>query len=331
MTATNLNYTMPGRTNSAVNSSDEATNRSAFLTDYLKEVFKTFNKKTVMKDLIKKKTIAKGVKAGRFYFTGTKEAKTLIRGNQGDGSALLTNYKDIETDNIMYSDSFVYDTDVLQNPYDIINESAVADGVALAEEFDYQISIMINKAASENHRVNNPDGSTRAGGSIVTLAAAGDESDPETLAAGFQTISEEMDEKNIPESGRIAVMKSSTYNTLLNNDKLVNMDYSTGNGHYASAKLKEVFGFRVIKSQNFADTEVTKYTAGTLEEKYNHDCSNTIALCFTSEAAACVISRSLKVERDRVIRAQGEYIITTMLKGIDSLRPECSAVLKKTV
>lgn len=327
--------TLAGADNLAVPNADENINRENYLVRYLQIVFNVYKDATIFQNLITKKSLAKGAKSAIFYFTGTKEAKFLQRAQEATGDAMLYNAKTIELDDIMYSDSFIADVDQHMSVMDVISENAREDGIALARELDYQINIMINKSATENFPVNNPDGTTRAGGTEIVLAAAGDEDDPNKLIAAFKLAAQAFDEKNVPMENRYLVVKPKLFYVLLDADKLLNVDYSTRNGDYAEAKLKGVIGFKLMVSNLLVDFDPATEWAGKytgLQAKYNHDCSNTIALAFDKNAAGVVMARNLKVEKGREFKAQGEFVMTTMFKGVDTLNPlGACRVLKATV
>lgn len=330
-----FNPTLSGGVNLSAPDANEAVNRENYLVRYMQIVFHVYKDMTLFQNLVKRQTLAKGAKSGIFYFTGTKEAKFLARAQEATGVAMKYNAKTIELDDIMYSDSFIADVDEHMSVMDVISENAREDGIALAKELDYQVNIMINKSATLNYPVEMPDGSTRPGGTEIVLAAAGDEDVPEKLIAAIKAVAQSFDEKNVPMEDRNLVVKPATFYTLLDAEKLLNVDYSQGNGGYAEAKLKGVVGFKLLVSNLLVDFDpstewVDKYTG--LQAKYNHDCSNTIALGFNKDSVGIVMARSMKVEKGREFKAQGEFVMTTMFKGVDTLNPTGAArILKATV
>lgn len=326
--------TLSGATNLAVQDASESVNRENYLIRYMQIVFHTYKNKTIFQDKVIKQMLAKGAKAGVFPFTGTKSVKFLARAEEAQGSALKFNQKQIALDDLMYCDSFIADIDEQMSVLDVISESAREDGIALATELDYQVNIMINKASTLNHPVEMEDGSTRPGGTEIILAAIGDESDAEKLLAAFKLMAQDFDEKNVPSEGRYLAVKPATFYTLLDADKLLNVDFTTNNGDYAQAKMKGVMGFTLLTSNLIVDFDPavqwpSKYEG--LQDKYNFDCSDTIALAFDKHAAGIVMARDMKVEKGREFKAQGEFIMTTIFKGIDALNPTgAGRILKKT-
>lgn len=337
-----FNPSLPGGTNLSTPSADESVNRENYLVAYLQTVFATYKDKTQYLDKVMKKTLAKGAKSARFYFTGTKNAKFLPRATEAKGGALKFAAKDIELDDIMYSDSFIADVDDHMSVLDTMMENAREDGIALARELDYQISIMITKCSGLNFPVDTPDGTTKPGGTQITLAAVGDEDDAEKLVAAIKAMAQSFDEKNVPDQDRNLFVKPSIFYTLLDSNKLINTDFSAGND-FGQAQLKGAFGFKLFMSNLLVDEDtstwtvedetgstVTKYTGQ--QAKYSHDCTNVIAQAFDKNSVGVVMARNIKVEKGREYRAQGHFIMTTVFKGIDTLNPVgCGVILKTTV
>ena len=327
----------PGGVNQSTPNADESLNRAQFLVRYLGLVFATYKDEVKYASKISKKTLAKGAKSHIFYFTGIKQPKFLARGEESKGESLHFASKTIELDDLMYCDSFVADVDEHMSVLDVINEHAREDGIAIAKEVDIQVSIMITKSASENFPVTNPDGTTRDGGTVATLAAIGDELIAEKLVAGIKGLALAMDQKNVPKAGRYLFMKPEYYYVLVEAEKIISSDYSSNNGDYAKGIVKGVAGFEIVQSNLLVDEDTATWKAPNgsddkytnMQVKYKHDCTNVIMQAFRAEAVGMVMGREIKVEKGRQPRAQGEFIMTTIFKGIDTLNPVNAAILKK--
>lgn len=331
-----FNPTLPGAQNLSTPNADETINRKTFLTKYLQTVFRTFKDDTKFMDKITKKILGKGAKSGTFYFTGTKQVQFLKRAEEAKGNAMLYNDFQIALEDLMYCDSFIADIDDIQSVLDVIAENAREDGIALALELDKQITIMINKASGLNARVNNPDGSPRPGGTQIEVPN-GTADDPEVLLQAVKAAAQSLDEKNVPKENRWLAMRPAVFYTLLEAGKILNADFSKDNGDYAEGRLKGAFGFKVITSNTVVDEDTStwldidgvspKYSG--LQDKYNHDCTGTLMLAFTRGAVGMVMGRDIKVERARQVRAQGEFIMTTVFKGMEPLNPVEACLIKE--
>jgi len=320
------NYTgsTPGADNAYTPSADEAENRKNFQMLYISTVYRAMQDKLIFTKNITKKTLAKGAKSAVFPFTGVKTARHLQRTEKIAGSALAFTQKVIELDDLMYSDSFIATVDTIMSNMDIIAENATADGEAIAKELEYQANIMINKSATLNHPIKNEDGSYRRGGSEIVLNAVGDEEDSEKLIQAFKLLAKDFAEKNVDVSECILAVTPAVFFTLLDSDKLININTSEGNGNYSTATLKGIFGFKLQMTNLIVDFNpsvewVGKYTG--LQSKYNHDCSKTIALAFNADAAGFLVARDIKMEEGYEMDAQGKMIVVSIFKGFDTLNP----------
>lgn len=93
-----------------------------------------------------------------------------------------------------------------------------------------------------------PEKNSIGAGKSVTLANAGDEADPDILAQAITSILVQMEEEEIPVEESVVMVRPTEYNTLLNNNKLIDGEFSPGNGDYASMKITKIADTRIVKS-----------------------------------------------------------------------------------
>lgn len=89
------------------------------------------------------------------------------------------------------------------------------------------------------------------GGTVVTLAAADDEEDPELLELAIQKLCQTIEEKDVDIMEAVLLMRPAQYYTLLKNDKLISKDFSTANGDYAEGKVLKSNGVRIQTTNRF--------------------------------------------------------------------------------
>lgn len=89
------------------------------------------------------------------------------------------------------------------------------------------------------------------GGTIHILDAAGDELDPELLELAVQDLCQAIEEKDVDIMEAVLLMRPAQYYTLLKNDKLIDKDFSTGNGDYAAGKVLKSNGVRLQVTNRF--------------------------------------------------------------------------------
>jgi len=100
------------------------------------------------------------------------------------------------------------------------------------------------------------------GGTVIQLAAAGDEEDPELLELAIQDLCQKIEEKDVDIMEAVLLMRPAQYYTLLKNDKLLDKDFSSANGDYAQGKVLKSNGVRLQVTNRFpkaSDVGVTHY------------------------------------------------------------------------
>lgn len=89
------------------------------------------------------------------------------------------------------------------------------------------------------------------GGTCVVLPALGDEIDADLLTASIYSMCQNIEEKDVELEEAVLLMRPAQYYALLNNDKLLNQDFSTGNGDYARGTVLRANGVRIQKTNRF--------------------------------------------------------------------------------
>ena len=89
------------------------------------------------------------------------------------------------------------------------------------------------------------------GGTIVILDAIGDENDPDLLELSIQDLCQGIEEKDVDKDDAVLLMRPAQYYTLLKNDKLLDRDFSTSNGDYASGTVMKSNGVRIQVTNRF--------------------------------------------------------------------------------
>lgn len=93
-------------------------------------------------------------------------------------------------------------------------------------------------------------------GKRTELAADGADEDPDALYAAIESIIVNMEEEEVDIEQCGLFLRPTQYRVLLNNDKLINRDFSMDNGDFANGTLKTVLGVPIIKTTRLANTQV---------------------------------------------------------------------------
>ena len=244
--------TRPGQSNAAGSA------RALYLKLFSGEMFKGFQRNTIARDLVMKRTLTNG-KSLQFIYTGRTKAEYHTPGNSilgnSDGAPPVAE-KTITCDDLLISSAFVYELDETLSHYDLRGEISKKIGYALAEKYDRLIFRQIAKGA----RLASPitkSGFVEPGGTQIQLTRSGVTNataayDSTCLINGFYDAAAALDEKGVSTEGRVGVLNPRQYYELIQavgSNGLVNRDeqgdsLQTGNG------IIEIAGIKIYKSMN---------------------------------------------------------------------------------
>ena len=106
-----------------------------------------------------------------------------------------------------------------------------------------------------------------------TLAAAGDELDPDALynAIAKGVVSFELSDIDTDECA--IFVNPTQYDVLMNNDKLINRDYSMANGDFADGRFKSIKGVPVIMTNRLPQTAIANHKLSNANNSNFYDVS----------------------------------------------------------
>jgi hypothetical protein len=264
--------------------------RALYLKLFSGEMFKGFQRNTIARDLVMKRTLKNG-KSLQFIYTGRTKSEFHTPGNSilGDtNSAPPVAEKTITVDDLLISSAFVYDLDETLSHYDLRSEISRKIGYALAEKYDR----LIFRAITRGARAASPITATNyvePGGTQVrvgTTANASDAYSSTALVNAFYDAAAAMDEKGVSQDGRVGVLNPRQYYALIQevgSNGLINRDVQ-GSALQGGDGIVEIAGIKIYKSMNipFFSQYGTKYGTGSATNPGVTDPGNTGS--FVSEA-----------------------------------------------
>ena len=234
--------------------------RALYLKLFSGEMFKGFQRNTIARDLVMKRTLQNG-KSLQFIFTGRTTAEYHTPGNSilgnGDGAPPVAE-KTITCDDLLISSAFVYELDETLAHYDLRGEISRKIGYALAEKYDRKIFRAITKAARQASPVTKTN-FVEPGGTQIrvgTNAQASDAYNATFLVNAFYDAAAALDEKGVSGEGRVAVLNPRQYYELIqavggsgSGAYLINRD-EQGDALQSGNGIIEIAGIRIYKSMN---------------------------------------------------------------------------------
>jgi len=243
--------------------------RHLYLKLFSGEMFKGFQRNTIARDLVMKRTLTNG-KSLQFIFTGRTKAEYHTPGNSilgnSDGAPPVAE-KTVTVDDLLISSAFVYELDETLAHYDLRGEISRKIGYALAEQYDRKIFRTVVKAARQASPITKAN-YVEPGGTQIQLTRTGVTDgkaayDSQCLIEGFYNAAAALDEKGVSGEGRVAVLNPRQYYELIQNvetNGLINRT-ERGDALQSGNGIIEIAGIQIFKSMNipFFGNFGTKY------------------------------------------------------------------------
>ena len=269
-------------------STTRANQRELYLKLFSGELFKGFQRNTIARDLITKRTLKNG-KSLQFIFTGRTKSEFHVPGNSilgnTDGAPPVAQVV-VECDDLLISSAFVYELDETLAHYDLRGEISRKIGYALAENYDRRIFRAITKAARKAGPITKAN-FVEPGGTQIQVGTAtnsGAEAfDATKLTNAFYDAAAALDEKGVSGEGRVAVLSPRQYYELIqavggsgSGAYLINRD-EQGTALQSGNGIIEIAGIRIYKSMNipFFGKFGTKYGTASATAPGTTDPGNT--------------------------------------------------------
>ena len=243
--------------------------RELYLKLFSGELFKGFQRNTIARDLITKRTLKNG-KSLQFIFTGRTNSEYHVPGQNilgnTDGAPPVAQ-KTIECDDLLISSAFVYELDEVLSHFDLRGEISRKIGYALAENYDRRIFRAVTKAAREASPIQKTNFIEPGGTQIRvgTTDQANNAYDAEKLVDAFYDAAAALDEKGVSTDGRVGVLNPRQYYELIQKvgeNGLINRD-EQGEARQRGNGIVEIAGIKIYKTMNipFFGRFGTKYGA----------------------------------------------------------------------
>jgi len=295
------------------------------------EMIKAYESACVAKGTVQNRTLRNG-RSLQFIYTGRMTAEYHQPGEPILGSSNPpVAEKTVLMDDLLISSAFVYDLDETLAHYSLRSEISAKIGHALAEAYDKKIFRTIALAARQAHPITAAPG-PEPGGSVINLGAD-NEFDAQSLVDGFFEAASILDEKNVPKSGRTAVLSPRQYYALISqvDSNILNRDYGNGQGNMNSGEgLYEIAGISIKRSNNLPFMAGTVARVDGENNDYSGDFANHCGLIYARDAAAVVEGIGPQVQTtgsDVHTMYQGDIIVGRMAMGADWLNPAAAIEL----
>jgi hypothetical protein len=303
------------------------------------EVITTFEERNVMRNLVMSRVISSG-KSAAFPVTGVATTKYHIPGEnilEGDfnyQSSPESAEKEIFVDRLLLSSVFMPKIHEKMLHYDLRSIYSTEIGRALAKKFDVNALIVAIKAARAS--ANLPSGKVGGSGAAAPSACTNANmltSGADILAALFAA-AQRLDENDVPESDRYALIKPSMYYALVQNQDLLNRDFGGANGVFSDGTVYKAAGITLVKTTHIPTTtlsDTTNKQDATQANDYQGAFGSTAGIVFHKSATGVVRLEDLAVETEYKIEYQGSILVAKYAVGHGILRPEGAVELRTAI
>ena len=325
----NATQSVLGALNKAVSNTAGSQAYDTKYATYLKlfsgELFKAYESATIARDTVQRRTLKNG-KSLQFIFTGRMQAAYHTPGEPilGSGDPPVAE-KTIQCDDLLISSAFVYDLDETLAHYSLRSEISSKIGHALAEAYDKKVFRTIALAAREAHPITSSPG-PEPGGTTIELGVT-KEYNAQALVDAFFEAAAVLDEKNLPKTGRTAVLNPRQYYALVSqvSSNILNRDYGNNQGNLTSGEgLVEIAGISIKRSNNLP------FLAGNVQGQsgenndYSGDFSTHCGLIYQRDVAGIVEAVGPQVQvtsGDVSVLYQGDVMVGRLAMGVGTLNP----------
>ena len=325
----NATQSVLGALNKAVSNTAGSQAYDTKYATYLKlfsgELFKAYESATIARDTVQRRTLKNG-KSLQFIFTGRMQAAYHTPGEPilGSGDPPVAE-KTIQCDDLLISSAFVYDLDETLAHYSLRSEISSKIGHALAEAYDKKVFRTIAKAAREAHPITASPG-PEPGGTQIELGVT-KEYNAQALVDAFFEAAAVLDEKNLPKTGRTAILNPRQYYALVSqvSSNILNRDYGNSQGNLNSGEgLVEIAGIQIKRSNNLPFLAGTVNGQSGENNDYSGDFSTHCGLIYQRDAAGIVEAVGPQVQvtgGDVSVLYQGDVMVGRLAMGVGTLNP----------
>ena len=325
----NATQSVLGALNKAVSNTAGSVAYDTKYATYLKlfsgELFKAYESATIARDTVQRRTLKNG-KSLQFIFTGRMQAAYHTPGEPilGSGDPPVAE-KTIQCDDLLISSAFVYDLDETLAHYSLRSEISSKIGHALAEAYDKKVFRTIALAAREAHPITASPG-PEPGGTQIELGVT-KEYNAQALVDAFFEAAAVLDEKNLPKTGRTAILNPRQYYALVSqvSSNILNRDYGNNQGNLNSGEgLVEIAGISIKRSNNLPFLAGSVNAVSGENNDYSGDFSTHCGLIYQRDAAGIVEAVGPQVQvtgGDVSVLYQGDVMVGRLAMGVGTLNP----------
>lgn len=302
--------------------------RAEFIEDYGGAVDSQFAKSSIMRRFYSLRMI-RGTDTSIVRRVGRTTIGAVTPGVRPDANPTNFGRAAVVVDTVVYARDNRSLLNDLQTDFNAKAELGKDHGKELAKFFDQAFLIQAIKGSG----LSAPSGLNGAfgAGKRRTLAAVGEEQDPDKLYAAISSIAVEMQEEDIDTDECAVFVRPTEYEVLLNHDKLLDRDFSTDNGDFADGTFKTVHGMPVFRTARIPNAPITNHLLSNADNgnAYDVTAAEARAKAIILHPQSLLAGETIPLESDVWYNREEKqwFIDSHMAFGVSNRRPDvCGAV-----
>jgi hypothetical protein len=257
---------------------------SLFIAEFGGLVEGTIVKKSIMESFLNWRPIT-GTNVLTNYRNGDTQLQTLGAGSNPQPTPVDFDNVSVKVDTVMLARNAVFTLDDIQTSYDAKAQLAEEQGKVIGKFMD-SVGMIKGVKAARIVAGDGTGGTTKLpsgwfGGGNTTMAAANDETDPNKLQYKIEDAVNDIEEKELDpaDEGFVIYVRPKQYLALQRNDKLVNSQYSVGNGNYAEGQVLKSVGLPIRSTNRLPKAAVANHPLSNAANNYAYNLSAAEAKC----------------------------------------------------
>lgn len=301
----------PNRLGQIQNAGDE---KALFLKQYAGEVLTSFVEEYKLDGKVTVRNISNG-KSASFPTIGTIGSEYHVPGTELTGLNVEHNEVVIGLDPMLISHVFIPNIDEAMNHYDVRSEYTKQQGKELAKQRQMnELRCAILAARETEGPVNGIPG-----GMVITATDMA--TNAQKLADAIRQARQNFDEKGVPESDVVAVVKPAQWYALTQIKDLIDRDFNPTEGASLSqAVIQSIARIPLLKTNHFPSLDDTSNAKVVATRR--GDFSKTVSAVFHKSAVGTLKLLDLALEDAYDPRRQGTLMLSKFALGHDKLRSD---------
>lgn len=256
--------------------------------EYTGIVESTITRKSQLEGFIPRRTL-KGTNQATSFGVGESTLQAITPGQIPDGTVNKFGKRSVTVDTVILARDVFPLLEVFQTSYDARSEVGMEHGKKIAKFTDQAFFIQAIKSAQLTAPTYGFTSGGWGGGTQVTMSGSSDHLDPAKLYAYVNDLFTGMEQKDVdPRTDDILLtVQPREFNTLLQNEQLIDTNYMTSQGVSVQAHILKAYGCPVINSNNLpAFSTISSHllsNAGN-SNAYDGDFTKVVAVAFSPRA-----------------------------------------------